>query len=125
MPDDSYCFHCCFSSGVPRMAFCFAISNKVLTNTHKKIKDRKDLPTEITTTCLWCMNNTENLPSRTSKGVLGFAKTSHTKDLRDVDLLERVQRRVTKNDPRDGTPLLQGQAKGAGAFQPGEDKSVR
>ena len=27
-----------------------------------------------------------------------------------------------KNDPRDGTPLLQGQADRAGAVQPGEEK---
>lgn len=79
MPDDSYCFHCCFSSAVPRMAYCFAICNKTLTHTHKK-KSRKDLPTKITTTCLWHMNSTENLPSRTSKDVPGSAETLHTED---------------------------------------------
>ena len=30
-----------------------------------------------------------------------------------------------KNDLRDGTPLLQGQAERAGAFQPGKEKAVR
>ena len=40
---------------------------------------------------------------------------------KDVDLLEHVQ----KNDPRDGTPLLQGPAERAGAVQPGEEKAVR
>ena len=30
-----------------------------------------------------------------------------------------------KNDPKDGRPLLQGQAERAGAFQPGEEKALR
>mgnify|MGYP001855578976 CR=1 FL=1 len=30
-----------------------------------------------------------------------------------------------KNDPQNGTPLLQGQAERAGAVQPGEEKAVR
>ena len=30
-----------------------------------------------------------------------------------------------RNDPRDKTPLLQGQAKGAGTVQPGEEKALR
>ena len=30
-----------------------------------------------------------------------------------------------KNGPRDGTPLLQGQAEITGAFQPGEEKALR
>ena len=30
-----------------------------------------------------------------------------------------------KNDPRDGTPLLRGQAERGGAVQPGEEKAVR
>ena len=39
---------------------------------------------------------------------------------KDVDLLEHVQ----KNDPRDGTPLLQGPVERAGAVQPGEEKGL-
>ena len=30
-----------------------------------------------------------------------------------------------EDDPRDGVPLLQGQAKGVGAVQPGEEKALR
>ena len=30
-----------------------------------------------------------------------------------------------KNDPRDGIPLLRGQAERAGAVQPGEEKAAR
>ena len=42
---------------------------------------------------------------------------------RDIDLLERIQRRATKNDPRGGTPTAQGQAERAGAILPGEEKA--
>jgi len=38
---------------------------------------------------------------------------------RDMELLECI-----KNDARDGTPLLQGQAGRAGAVQPGTEKAV-
>ena len=38
-------------------------------------------------------------------------------------MLERVQRRATKDDPRAGAPLLRGQAEGVGAVQPGEEKA--
>jgi len=33
-----------------------------------------------------------------------------------------LRKSPAKNDPRDGTPLLQGQAERAGAVQPGEQK---
>ena len=42
---------------------------------------------------------------------------------RYIDLLEHVQRRA-KNDPRDGTPPLQGQAETGGAVHPGEGKAL-
>jgi len=38
--------------------------------------------------------------------------------------LEHIQRRATKNDPRDARPLLQGQIERAGALQPGEEKTL-
>ena len=40
-----------------------------------------------------------------------------------MNLLEHIQRRATKNDTRDGTPPLGGQAERAGAVQPGEEKA--
>jgi len=61
----------------PEWHYCFAVCDKTLT---QKKKDRKDLPTKITTACLWHMNSTENLPSRTSKDVPRSAQTSHTED---------------------------------------------
>ena len=42
----------------------------------------------------------------------------------DTDLLECVQEKTIKNDPRNGTPLLQGQSERAGAAQPGEEKAL-
>ena len=44
---------------------------------------------------------------------------------RDTGLLESIQRRATKNDPRDVTHLLRGQAERARAVQPGEEKILR
>ena len=41
---------------------------------------------------------------------------------KDMDGLEQVQR-SHKDDPRAGAPHLQGQPEGAGAVQPGEEKS--
>jgi len=41
---------------------------------------------------------------------------------RDTDLLEHIQE-GHKNDPRDGTPLLQRQAERSGVVQPGEEKA--
>lgn len=43
---------------------------------------------------------------------------------RDINLLERVQE-GHKNDPRDRTTVLQGQAVRAGAVQTGEEKAAR
>jgi len=43
---------------------------------------------------------------------------------KDMDLLEWVQRRATKNDQRAQVPLLRGQARRVGAVQPGEEKAV-
>ena len=43
---------------------------------------------------------------------------------RDKGLLECIQS-TKKNDPRDGTPFLQGQAERAGAVQPEEEKAPR
>ena len=43
---------------------------------------------------------------------------------RDTELLERVQTRDTKNDPRDWKLLLQVQAERAGAAQHGEEKAT-
>ena len=43
---------------------------------------------------------------------------------RGINLLEHVQRKYNKNDPRDGTSLLRGQAERAGAVQHGKEKSL-
>jgi len=40
-----------------------------------------------------------------------------------MEVLEWVQRRGHEDDPRAGVPLLQGQAEGVGAVQPGEEKA--
>ena len=42
---------------------------------------------------------------------------------KDMDVLERVQRRATMLLQRAGAPLLRGQSEGVGAVQPGEEKA--
>ena len=44
---------------------------------------------------------------------------------KDEELLERVQRRATRMVRGTGTPLLRGEAEGAGLVQPEEEKAER
>ena len=44
---------------------------------------------------------------------------------RDLNLLECVHKRATKNDLNDGTPPLQRQAEGVRDVQPGDENAVR